>query len=46
MIKLSNLYYSKAGFMPTEAGYGEGDDAESLCFWKNAAVPKSRILAR
>jgi hypothetical protein len=19
--------------MPTEAGYGEGGDAESLCFW-------------
>jgi hypothetical protein len=32
--------------MPTESGYGEGDDAESLCFWENTPVPKSRILAR
>jgi hypothetical protein len=32
--------------MPTEAGYGEGDDAESFCFWGNAPVPKSRILTR
>jgi hypothetical protein len=24
------FYFSQAGFMPTEAGYGEGDDAESL----------------
>jgi hypothetical protein len=32
--------------MPTEAEYGEGDDAESLCFWEIAPVPKSRILAR
>ena len=32
--------------MPTEAGYGEGNDAGSLCFWENAPVPKSRILAR
>jgi hypothetical protein len=32
--------------MPTEAGYGEGDDAESLCFRENAPVPQSRILAR
>jgi hypothetical protein len=46
LIKLSNFYYSQAGFMPTEAGYGEGDDAESLCFWENAPVPKNRILAR
>jgi hypothetical protein len=30
LIKLSNFYFSQAGFMPTEAGYGEGDDAESL----------------
>jgi hypothetical protein len=40
------FYFSQAGFIPTEAGYGEGDDAESLCFWGNAPVPKSRILAR
>jgi hypothetical protein len=32
--------------MPTEAGYGEGDDAESPCFWENEPVPQSRILAR
>ena len=40
------FYFSQAGFIPIEAGYGEGDDAESLCFWGNAPVPKSRILAR
>jgi hypothetical protein len=40
------FYFSQAGFMPTEAGYGEGDDTELLCFWGNAPVPKSRILAR
>jgi hypothetical protein len=27
LTKQSNFYYSQAGFMPTEAGYGEGDDA-------------------
>jgi hypothetical protein len=43
---LSNFYYSQADFMPTEAGYEEGDDAESLCFWGNTPVLKSRILAR
>jgi hypothetical protein len=32
--------------MPTEAGYREGDDVESLCFWGNAPFPKSKILAR
>jgi hypothetical protein len=32
--------------MPTEAGYGEGDDAESFCLWENTPVPKSRILPR
>jgi hypothetical protein len=32
--------------MPTEAGYVEGDDTELLCFWENAPVLKSRILAR
>ena len=26
------FYFSQAGFMPTKAGYGEGDDAELLCF--------------
>jgi hypothetical protein len=31
--------------MPTDSGYGEGNDAESLCFWENAPVAKSRILA-
>jgi hypothetical protein len=46
LIKLSNVYYSQAGFMPTEAGYGEGDDTELLGFWENTPVPKSRILAR
>jgi hypothetical protein len=46
LIKLSDFYYSQAGFMPTEAGYGEGDDTELLCFWDNAPVPKSRILPR
>ena len=39
-------FYGQAGFMPTEAGYGEGDNTESLCIWGNAPVPKSRILAR
>jgi hypothetical protein len=32
--------------MPIEAEYGEGDNSESLCFWENTPVPKSRILAR
>jgi hypothetical protein len=27
--------------MLTEAGYGEGDDAELLCFWENAPFPKA-----
>jgi hypothetical protein len=40
------FYFSQAGFIPIEAGYGERDDAESLCFWGNTPVPKSRILAR
>jgi hypothetical protein len=40
------FYLSQAGFIPIEAGYGEGNNAESLCFWGNAPVPKSRILAR
>ena len=40
------FYFSQAGFIPIEAGYGEGDEAELLCFWGNAPVPKSRILAR
>jgi hypothetical protein len=32
--------------MPTEAGEGEGDGTELLCFWENTPVPQSRILAR
>jgi hypothetical protein len=40
------FYFSQAGFIPIEAGYGEGDDTDLLCFWGNAPVPKSRILAR
>jgi hypothetical protein len=32
--------------MPTEAGDGEGNDTELLCFGENTAVFKSRILAR
>jgi hypothetical protein len=27
------FYFLQAGFIPIEAEYGEGDDAESLCFW-------------
>jgi hypothetical protein len=40
------FYFSQAGFIPIEAGHGEGDDAELFCFWGNTPVPKSRILAR
>jgi hypothetical protein len=40
------FYFSQAGLIPIEAGYGEGDDTELLCFWRNAPVPQSRILAR
>jgi hypothetical protein len=49
LIKLANfilLYFSQAGFIPMEVGYGDGDDSELLCFWGNIPVPKSRILAR
>jgi hypothetical protein len=37
------FYYSQAGFMPTEAGYGVGDDTELLCFWGHTPAPKRKI---
>jgi hypothetical protein len=40
------FYFSQSDFIPTEAGYGEEDDAESLCFWGNTLVPQSRIVAK
>jgi hypothetical protein len=50
LIKLTIFYYSHTGYILIEAGYGirevEGGDMEVLCFWGNAPVPKSRILAR
>jgi hypothetical protein len=44
--QVDQFYFSQAVFIPIEAGYGEGDEAELLCFWSNAPVTKSRILAR
>ena len=45
-IKLTDFIFPKQVLYPIETGYGEGADAESLCFWGNTPVPKSRILAR
>jgi hypothetical protein len=46
LIKLTNFIFPRQVLYPIEAGYGEGGDAELLCFWGNAPVPKSRIFAR
>jgi hypothetical protein len=46
LIKLTNFIFPGRFYTQIEAGYGEGDDTGSLCFWGNAPVPISRILAR
>jgi hypothetical protein len=43
---MTNVLFPRQVLYPIEAGYGEEEDAESLCLWVNAPVSNSRILAR